>query len=98
MLLGGAATSTSSAPRRSKIVCGSSEGCLHAELSIGVGQVAWAFLGCPRRIDREDWALAALIDADPLLELQGYVVELGPILQDLVLLLTLTCRLKDARL
>ena len=98
MLLGGAAASTTCAPRRSQVLGGSSEGCLHAELSIGVGQVAWAFLGCPRWIDGKDWALAALIDADPLLELQGYVVELGPILQDLVLLLTLTCRLKDARL
>ena len=96
MLLGGAAASTTCAPRRSQVVSGSSEGCLHAELSIGVGQVAWAFLGCPRRIDREDWALAALIDADPLLELQGYVIELGPILQDLVLVLALACRFEDA--
>ena len=58
--------------------------------------MAWAFLGCPRRIDGEDWAFTALIDADPLLELQGYVVELGPILQDLILILTLACRLKYA--
>ena len=69
---------------------------MHADLSIGVGQVAWAFLSCPGRIDGEDWAVTALVDADPLLELQGYVVELGPILQDLVLILTLAGRLEDA--
>ena len=69
---------------------------MHAELSICVGQVAWAFLSCPGRIDGEDRAVTALVDADPLLELQGYVVELGPILQDLVLILTLAGRLEDA--
>ena len=58
--------------------------------------MAWAFLGRPRRIDGEDWALTALIDAHPLLELQGYVVELGSILQDLVLVLTLARWFEDA--
>ena len=96
MLFGRVAASTTCAPRRSQVVSGSSERCLHAELSICVGQVAWAFLGCPGRIDGEDWALAALIDADPLLELQGYVVELGPILQDLVLVLALACWYENA--
>ena len=59
-----------------------------ALLSTGVGRLA---------IDGEKWMATvrplALVDAHPFLQLQGDIVKLGPVLQDLVVLGTV--RLED---